>query len=216
MLNLLPAEHVWPEVTLNSLRKPYPFPRSKPAELLSLRKALNRLTQGERDGKEMAPEEAIAFLRSRIELAAQQLAGKAKGFTPHLTTWLNQSRYLRSGAVLLADPQKTGDAMRILSAFPWRTGMPRNTEHLAPLLADIERGIEELRVIHGDAAPAWMLRQVQKFAQIVAAMSDEARQWMPGARKFFEEQKWRLDDRHWDRRPAVGYQSERAQMARVN
>lgn len=211
----LVPEHAWPEVALDSLRKPYPFPRNRKTELVSLRKALDRLVQGERDGKVMASDEAVTFLRSRIEAAARELAGREKSFTPHLTTYLNQSRYLRGDTQPEPALQVVSEAMQIVAAYPWRTAMPKNRDHLAPLLRLVNQSIEELRATHGAQAAAWILARTKRFAHIIRTWPEEELQFVPGPLRFFEEQRWKQDERLWHRNTRTSYQAERAQLSRI-
>jgi len=209
MDDLLPIVELYPEVALDAIRRHFPFPRNRKLELVAVRKALDRLVQGE-TGTPMSPQEAVTYLRGRVEAGAQSLAGREKRFTPHLTTFLNQRRYLASMPQEI--PRNLEDAIGILSCYPNVTIKPWELNPHMPILQVISRQIDELRDTHGAAAASYIRVRVLRFAELYARWPDDERQFLPGPRKFFEEQRWNNDERTWVRTPKNGYQSERSRL----
>ena len=212
MDDLLPIVELYAEVALDAIRRPFPFPRSRKLELVAVRKALDRLVQGE-TGTPMTPQEAVTYLRGRIEAGAQALAGREKRYCPHLTTWVNQRRYLATMPQEM--PKNLEDAISVLECYPNSTVKPWALEPHMPILQIISRQIDELRDTHGSAAASYIRIRVSRFAELYARWPDEEKCFLPGPRKFFEEQRWNCDERLWIRTPKNGYDSERAQLLRI-
>src|SRR5271168_1590089 len=85
----------WPPVALLSIYKLYPRKMAKAKAICEIRGALNRICDGEIDGKDRTMEEAIEYLRGKTEEALTTFAGRDKKYIPHPTTYYHQSRYLR-------------------------------------------------------------------------------------------------------------------------
>jgi hypothetical protein len=210
-MNDLHVADPYPEVLLDSLRKAYPHPRNRKAEILALRKTLDRLVQGETDGKAMSTEAAVAFLRTRLEEARQAFSLRSKAFTPHLSTFLNQRRYLRVQSAEV--PENLEDAISILSCYP--TVAAVDVDAHMPALRVIDEHIKYLRATHGSAAASYIRQRTIRFAECVAKWPDGESQFIPGADKFFKERRYEQPESLWVRTPKAGFESERAQLARI-
>ncbi len=213
---LQPPER-FPDVLIDSLRKGYPHPRNKPNECKALRAALHRLMDGEVNGVPRSPQECAEYLRSRLEAARRSFLGREKRYTPHLTTWLNQRRYLAIGeaAAGLDEKNKMEDAYNILALYPDAKVTPNNIDAYMPLLRIIDSQILALRATMGEDAPRFLQGRVALFAERVREWPPEERAWIPGAKRFFEEERWNQDERAWVRTSRPGYQAERQQLARI-
>lgn len=211
MNDLLAPDH-YPEVLLDSLRKAYPHPRARKAEIACLRKTLDRLTQGEADGRVMAPEEAVAFLRAKLEEARQSFAGRSKAFTPHLTTFLNQRRYLR---VQPPDvPENLEDAISVLACYP--TIPEVDVDAHMPVLKVIDAHLQFLRATHGQAAASYMRQRTMRFAEIVARWPSGEAQFIPGPLKWFQERRYEQREELWIRNAKTAwFELERSQLHRI-
>ena len=198
-----------PDAAVESIRKLYPFPRNKQSEMAAVRRALERLVQGERDGSAMSKGDAIIYLRGRIEAAAASFYGREKKFTPHLTTFLNQSRYLK-GEELIA-PENLADAIVVLKCYPGIKFSDANYQVHLPVLKVIDQIIKQ----YGEGSVEYLRERVTLFAECVAEWDAADLQYLPGPIKFFKEERYAQDDRHWRRNPPKGYGAEREQIQRI-
>lgn len=212
MTDLLTVSDPFPEVAIESLRKIFPYPRSRKLELVCVHKTLERLVQGE-TGSPMTPAEAVSYLRGRLEAAAQALGGRAKAYTPHLTTYLNGRRYLT--ATPQETPKNLEDAISILGCYPNIDVKPQTIQAWMSVLQIINDQIKFLQQTHGQAAASYIRTRVIRFAEMYSRWPDEERQFLASPRKFFEEQRWNQDERHWQRISKSGFISERAQISRL-
>lgn len=200
----------FPDVVLEALRKLFPYPRAKANEMKCLRATLERLTQGEADGKPMNPQEAIAYLREKMAAAGQALAGREKRYVPHLTTWLNGRRYLTP---TLPPPANLEEAIGILACYPTITEV--DVQAHMPVLRIIDENLRYLQATHGSAAASYMRTRTLRFAECVQRWPSGEMQFVPGADKFFKERRYAQDERFWNRNQANGFQSEREQLSRL-
>ncbi len=212
MNDLLTVSDPFPEVALDAIRKVFPHPRNRKLELVCVHKTLERLVQGE-TGSPMTPAEAVVYLRGRLEAAAQALGGRAKAYTPHLTTFLNQRRYM--AAFPQETPKNLEDAVSILGSYPNVDVKPWALNPWMPVLQLIDDQIKFLQQTHGAAAASFIRVRVNRFAELYSRWPDEERQFLASPRKFFEEQRWNQDERHWQRTSKAGFISERAQITRL-
>jgi hypothetical protein len=207
MDDLLPIVELYPEVALDAIRRPFPFPRSRKLELVAVRKALDRLVQGE-TGTPMSPQEAVTYLRGRTEAAKAALAGREKRHTPHLTTWLNGRRYLS------VTPQETPDnleeAISVLSCYPTITTV--DVDAHMPILKIIDQHIEYWRATHGAAAASYLRQRTHRYAEIVARWPREDLQFVPNPLRWFTERRYEQRDELWERTPKSGFESERSRL----
>ena len=203
-----------PPVLLTSLRKGFPhYGRGDAASSTeALRKALVRLTEGERDGSPLSAEAAVAFLRGKIEEAKREYAGRDKKYVPHFQTWLNQSRYL-SSAIEQPPPPNLKDAIDILALYPTIVHVDVKT-HM-PVLRIIDDHIRFYTGTHGSAAASYIRQRVYRYAECVAKWPESEIQFIPGADKFFRERRYEQDESRWKREFRNGYQAERAQLTRL-
>jgi hypothetical protein len=161
----------------------------------------------------MTPAEAVSYLRGRLEVAALALGGRAKAYTPHLSTFLNQRRYL--AAMPQETPKNLEDAVSILTCYPNVEVKPWALNPWMPVLQLIDDQIKFLQQTHGTAAASFIRVRVNRFAELYRRWPDDERQFLPSPRKFFEEQRWNHDERTWIKTSNSGFQSERAQLQRI-
>jgi len=196
------------DVVVESIRRSYIWLRKKSDEYRAIRKALDRLVQGE-TGKAMTPEEAITFLRSRVVEARQSFAGRERKFTPHLTSYLNGRRYLHVDA--LPPPENLEEVISILGCYPTITAV--DVEAHMPILRVLDEHVRYLEATHGSAAASYIRTRTIRFAECVAKWPDSERQFVPGPMKWFKERRYEQDSRHWERTAPNGFQSERDQLS---
>lgn len=210
------APDPWPEAAVESIRKIYPTRKSRAAEQERIRQALDRIVGGEIDGKPRTPEQAIAFLREKVTEARATLSLRERKYIPHLTTWLHQSRYLRT--LPEAVPANLEEAITILQCYPGIASTDWDAKkveaHMAALRL-IDEHIRYLTPTHGQAAASYLRTRVIRYAECVARWPSQDLQYVPGVMKWFGEQRYGQHERHWDRTPANGYASEREQLQRL-
>lgn len=209
MTEPLQSPELFPDVAVEAIRKPYPHPRKKAAEMAAIRKALERLVGGE-SGTAMTPAEAIAFLRAKTDEARQAFALRAKAYTPHLTTWMNQRKYLTNA---LPTPEHMEDAISILAAYPTIPAV--NVDAHMPILRVIDEHIRYLKATQGSAAASYIRTRTMRFAEIVNRWPEGEMQFIPGADRFFKERRYEQDERQWVRTAKAGFESERQQLQRI-
>lgn len=214
MTDLLATPNPFPDVLLDSLRKRYPFyGRGTPAGAIgALRGALDRLTQGELDGKPLPAEAAAAFLRGKIDQARIEFAGREKRFVPHFQSWLNSRRYL-STATEAPPPENLQEAIDILAIYPTIQHVDIKT-HM-PVLRVIDDAVRFYQATHGSAAAAYIRQRVYRYAECVAKWPDGELQFIPGADKWFRERRYEQDESRWKREFRNGYEADRAQITRL-
>lgn len=78
---------------VEAIYKTYPRKVGKRAALRAIQNAVQRLIDGE-SGSLMQWRQAEAFLASKSSEYANSIAGSRGVFTPHPSTWFNESRYL--------------------------------------------------------------------------------------------------------------------------
>lgn len=209
MGELLQSPEMFPDVAIEAIRKPYPHPRKKRDEMNAVRRALDRLVQGE-SGKPMSPEDAIAFLRSKTDEARRTFACRSKAYTPHLTTWMNQRKYLTNA---LPTPEHMDDAISILVAYPTITVVDVDA-HMG-ILRVIDEHIRYLSPTHGTAAASYIRTRTFRYAECVAKWPAEEIQFVPNPLKWFNERRYEQHEKWWTRTAANGFQSERDQLLRI-
>lgn len=207
----LPA---WPDVVVETIYSAYPRKKgSKPKGLESIRKALDRIVAGEIDGQPRTPAEAIYFLRQATDEARREMFGRMSQFVPHVTTYYNQSRYVRKQEKYV--PEALGECRSILNAYPGVHVTSSNIDAYMPVLKIIDGCIRGLKVRQGDAAASYIRQRVVRFAECVAKWPDDEHQYIPGPAKFFSEGKYEQHERHWTRKAANGFGAEREQLGRI-
>lgn len=70
----------------------YPRKVGRRQALIAIQTAIDRLMNGE-NGKRLSLEEALKFLREKVEAFAVSPEGNAGRYTPHPATWFNRARY---------------------------------------------------------------------------------------------------------------------------
>jgi hypothetical protein len=201
----------FPDVAIEALRRLFPHPRAKQAEMKCLRATLGRLVQGEVDGSPKTPQEAIAYLREKLAEAAQALTCREKRFTPHLTTWLNGRRYLTP---TLPPPANLEDAISILACYPTITEVDIDA-HM-PILRVIDEHCRYLETTHGSAAASYIRTRTLRFAECVARWPSTDLQFIVSPLRFFKERRYEQRDDLWVRHAtANNFQSERDQLSRL-
>lgn len=78
---------------VEAIYKTYPRKVGKRAALRAIQNSVQRLIGGE-SGSLMQWRQAEAFLASKSSEYANSIAGSRGVFTPHPSTWFNESRYL--------------------------------------------------------------------------------------------------------------------------
>lgn len=202
--------HSWPLVALEPIRNLFPYPRNRKIELDAMCRALDRLCAGEKSGMKMGAEDAMDFLSCSVYAASQELANREKKYTPHFSTWLNQSRYLVRTEPL---PENLDDAISILACYPTVTQVDLKT-HMG-VLRVIDNNIQMLAATHGTAAASYIRTRTFRFAECVRRWPEEEMKFIPGVEKFFRERRYEQHERFWTRNQNNGYQSERAQLLRI-
>lgn len=200
----------WPAVAIAAIRQSYPRKKEKKRELVAIEKALDRLVQGER-GEAMVPADAVAFLRRRVANAKHSFAGREQKHIPHLTTFLNQSRYLTTTKE--QPPPNLADAISILSCYPTVTEV--DVDAWMPVLRVIDAHVEFYKATHGTAAASFLRTRAMRYAELVARWPDTEKQFIPGPMKWFTERRYEQSESLWQRTPANGFQSERDQLSRI-
>jgi hypothetical protein len=210
MNDLLTVPDPFPLVAIESIRLIFPYPRNRKLELVCVHKTLERLVQGE-TGSPMTPVEAITYLRGRLEVAKVAFAGRAKAYTPHLTSYLNGRRYLAT--LPQETPKNLEDAVSILACYP--TVIAVDVQAHIAVLQVIGELIEFTRATHGAAATSYIRQRVARYRELVSRWPTDQIQYVPSPEKFFRERRHEQPDRMWERTPKNGYQSEREQIARI-
>lgn len=210
MTDLLAVPNPFPDVAIDAIRKAFPHPRNRKLELVCVHKTLERLVQGE-TGSPMTPAEAVSYLRGRLEVAALELGGRAKAYTPHLTTFLNGRRYLAT--MPQETPKNLEEAISILACYP--TVIAVDLQAHVAILQVIDQLIEFTRATHGAAAASYIRTRTMRYRELVSKWPVEELQFVPNPLKFFRERQFERDEKFWVRTPKNGFASERAQLQRI-
>ena len=209
MDDLLPIVELYPEPAIEAIRRGFPFPRNAKLERIAVRKALDRLVQGE-TGKVLTPEIAMAYLLQRVSIAKAIFATREKKFCPHLCTWLNQRRYLTIDSIAQETPKNLEDAISVLECYPTITTV--DVDAHMPILKVIDQHIEYWRATHGAAAASYLRQRTHRYAEIVARWPEGELQFVPNPLRWFTERRYEQDDRLWQRTPKAGFESERSRL----
>jgi len=215
----------YPESVLLSIYQAYPRKCNRKEALKRIREALDRICAGEIDGDKRSVQEAITFLRGKVDGARVEMGGREAKFIPHMTTWAHQSRYLRSAAAVEL-PARMSACIRILACYP---KMPEarviagQVQTFLPALAAIDKALERTekdmepwhtyRLAYN--ADLRLTTQVQLYAKAVGQWPIEDLQFVPSPKKWFDEARYEHNPESWVRQPANGYDQERQQLERV-
>lgn len=209
-MNLFDEPAQFPEAALDSIYKLYPRKENRKMALKRINEALNRISMGEIDGKPRTIAEAVTFLRAKTEEARQEYAGRDEKWIPHPSTYFHGRRYLRV-ELQRELPDNLGLCIGILSSYPL---MP-SAEHIGkdpksflPALLAIDKAINDV-----GAGP--LLTAVCRYAYCVMQWPVEDRQFVPSAKRFFDERRFEQSESQWQRRTFNGYEKERSQIKRV-
>ena len=216
---LFPTSEVWPESTVESVYKLYPRKDAKPEAIRRIREALDRICNGEIDSAPRTKEQAVAYLRQRVDDCRQQFACREKKMIPMMSTWLNQSRYLRkpSDQNLCKSwtPARTKNALDILRAYPKQSAVGyEDLDAIAPMLAAIDKCLVDLDHKYGDSAWTYLMGRVETYAKCVATWPQADLQFVPNALRWFNERRYVQDEKYWQR-TGNGYSAEREQVQRI-
>src|ERR1700728_2600297 len=184
----------YPESVLLSIYQAYPRKCNRKEALKRIREALDRICAGEIDGDKRSVQEAITFLRGKVDGARVEMGGREAKFIPHMTTWAHQSRYLRSAAGV------------VLPALPAIDKALERTEK------DMEPWHTYRLAYNADLR---LTTQVQLYAKAVGQWPIEDLQFVPSPKKWFDEARYEHNPESWVRQPANGYDQERQQLERV-
>lgn len=204
---------MWPEVAVEAIYRPYPRKSAKGKALEAIRKALDRIASGEIDGKPRTAEEAITFLRNASDEARQMMYGRQSQHIPHPATYFNGRRYLRKANEEI--PKALEDCISILNAYPSVSVDAINVDSHMPVLRIIGRCIECLHDTHGTAAASYIRQRVYRFTELTARWDPSEMQFIPGAKRFFEEKRYEWPDSRFTRKAASGFEAERSQLLRI-
>lgn len=225
----------YPEAVLLSIYSAYPRKCNRKEALKRIREALDRICAGEIDGDKRTPQEAITFLRGKTDGARVEMGGREKNFIPHMTTWLHQSRYLRSAAAVEL-PARMSACIRILALYP---KMPEarviagQVQTFLPALAAIDKALERMECamhkpkddgsfVYGIMSHAVNVNverrlesRTELYAMAVKQWPVEDLQFVPNPKKWFDEARYDHDEQSWQRRAVNGFDQERQQLERV-
>lgn len=156
---------------------------------------------------------AIAFLRIHLAEASRSMYGREKKYVPHLTTFLNQSRYLVTASV--EAPPNLAEAIDILKLYPGVVVEDSAYQVHLPVLRVIDSHIDFYKATHGAAAASYIRQRVFRYAECVAKWDSSELQYVPNPMKFFQERRYEQPDSRWERKPAQGFGAERQQIDRL-
>lgn len=202
-----------PTPVLLSLYNAFPRRTGRARALDELQVALDRITAGEIDGQPRTMEEAIAFLRERIDQFRTEMVGREARFIPHPSTWLHQSRYLRTTAAL-APPKRLTVCAEILAMYPKmpaRAHIEGNLSTFLPALNVIDAVIE--------GQPAEFVNRLAErtalYAFHTSRWPEAEKRFIPSPLRWFGEHRYEHDEHQWIRNGSVSYLEERDQIARI-
>jgi hypothetical protein len=203
----------WPEPVLESLYKAYPRKGDKKRCMSELIAALERICAGEIDGTGRNEREAIEYLRRQICAANAQMGSREKKFIPLLTTWLHQSRYLRSAMpVELAEISMR--AIAILALYPKMPSqevIAKNAAAYFPAIVAIEQCLAHQPASYDE----YLAERVALYSFWVSQWPKEDLQYVPGPARWFNERRFEQDESQWRRTRGQSWQDDRDQVRRV-
>lgn len=202
-----------PEPTLLSLYAAYPRKTGRKQTLPKLAEALERISQGEIDGAPRTEAEAVTWLRERIDTFRLEVAGREERFIPHMTTWLNRRRYLRTEKTEEM-PKRLEVCVAVLAMYP---KMPTQ-EHIAQNVASFLPGLNAIdRCIAGQPASfvEYLGERVATYAFHVSRWPQAELQYVPSPQRWFSERRFEQHEQLWIRSVPAGYEQERAQVKRL-
>jgi hypothetical protein len=213
----------FPQSAVESIRTLYPRKVAKGKELERIREALDRICEGEIDGRPRTPEEAVLYLRRQVEIVRGPFLARTEKYIPHLTTFMHQSRYLivkpNAPIATLEEKNKLEDAYEILSKYPGIRITPTTMDVHLTLLQLIDSQIKTAQTKRPDLPREklveWFVKRVGYFAYCVSNWPEGERQFVPSAKRFFEEERWANEPATWIRTAKAGYESEREQTRRI-
>ena len=214
---------IWPEPVLLSIYNAFPRRTGRPRALVEIAAALDRISQGEIDGRPRTPEEAIAFLREKTDEARAELVVREKKFIPHPATFFHQSRYLRTKKQQEL-PARLEECIAILSLYPKMpapTAIRAGLETFLPALMAIDRVIE--RAVNQEQAEEY--RQLSEanwivflkdrtalYAACVSTWQPQELQFVPNPKRWYEEARFEQPEQQWTRN---SYSAERDQIRKL-
>jgi len=213
----------WSVDAVDSIRILYPRKVNKKVECQRIKEALDRICNGEIDGKARSEEQAVLYLRERTEAAKQKFAGRPRKLIPHATTFYHQRRYLQLQQAVSLDglsQERITMAVNVLSVYP---GVGKiNLDDLnayAALLLTVDEELTSLTKppSNRDSAYEYLLKKVKLFANCVAEWPQEDWKFIPSPENWFKKKQYEQDARRWIRNgnATSGYQAEREQLLRV-
>ena len=200
----------YPAATLLSLYAAFPRRTGRPRALDKLGEALDRISQGEIDGKPRTTEEAVPYLREKIMGFAVEMAGREAKWIPHPATWLHQSRYLRSARVEEL-PESLDDCIAILAKYPTAPSehaIRHRLQSFMPVLRVIQKELEDLPSDVNCPVPrnkpkmvvSYLMERTMIYAQCVKSWAPEEVQYVPNPKKWFSERRYEQHQSIWKRR----------------
>jgi len=222
MTDLFDAPAEFPESVLLSIYNAYPRKTGRPAALKSINKALWRICGGEIDGQPRTQAEAIDFLRIKTEEARRQMYGRLSARIPHMTTWLNQSRYLRPELKDCELPAQMSACIEILAEYPNQPpadAIGSDPASFALHLCAIDKALEYMERsqpgLRRENHERRLKARTQLYAMAVSDWPVSDMQYVPSPRRFFDEHRFEQDPAIWRRKLVNGYDQERAQAQRL-
>jgi len=201
----------WTQAALMSVYVIYPNKQDRKTSLKRIEEALNRICDGEIDGKPRTQEEALLFLRQKTEEARVAFYGREKKWIPHSTTWFNQSRYLRPDAPPEDLPTQLEACINILACYPkqpYQTAIRADVKAFLPALKAIDKALKTIPFLD-------LMRRVKSYRECVSEWSKEDLKYVPNPARWFAEHRFNQEESQWRRSSTPGYQHERDQIVRV-
>jgi len=208
----------YPDSVLLSIYNAYPRKCNRKEALKRISEALDRICAGEIDGQPRSQPEAIAFLREKTDAARREMFGREEKWIPHATTFYHGSRYLRS-APKLELPPRLDACVGILSLYP--KSSPANTiwdniEAYLPALAAIDKALERMeRTAHPLNCERSLKSRTEIYAMAVKQWPVADLQFVPAAKRWFDEERFNHNEQSWQRQCNDGFQAERDQISRL-
>lgn len=201
----------WTQAALMSVYVIYPNKKDRKTSLTRIEEALNRICEGEIDGKPRTQAEALAFLRQKTEEARVAFYGREKKWIPHSTTWMNQSRYLRPNAEPEDLPTQLEACINVLASYPMQptqTAIRAEIKAFLPALKAIDKVLKTVAFLD-------LHKRVKLYRECVAEWPKDDLKYVPNPKRWFDEQRFSQDDSQWRRKTTPTYENERDQIRRV-
>jgi hypothetical protein len=189
----------------------YPNKQDRKTSLKRIEEALNRICDGEIDGKPRTQPEALDFLRKKTEEARVAFYGREKKWIPHSTTFYRQARYLRPDAPPEDLPTQLEACINVLACYPMQptqTAIRAEIKAFLPALKAIDKVLKTIPLLD-------LMKRVRLYKECVADWAKDDLKYVPNPTRFFSERRYEQDDSQWRRKSTPTYEDERNQIRRV-